>query len=1278
MLMSLLRLRFLFASVSSASLAVALFVASGCSGLDVDNSISPAEPDGAVEEASFAWRIYTQEQRQHQLDALPLNCRKQIEDGGGTDASFNGLDSTHVVIASFAGHGSVDDEALDTFAEWIATDVVSAYREILHKHTDDVEAGLRLLEVNVLSCVISSPAEARAVADALHADVLLWGEVEREPTNTMKFVSIKSGDIDVKKGGSLAIGDGVEPFYLTFHVFLAPTGGEATTIAAESALTSLGGGTVRSDEGAVLTAAVRLALGLNHFNRGFHALASSLIRDPTATALLEAVSRRDKRVFADLIMAMLDVAEGRHQSASRRVAGALAASKRRRDQDYLLLLILSAQIDSSRGRHGKAITQLTVAREVLREVVTQQSAFYFGAFLDLEARKPEDFKAMMTSLAAPIDVMVATETLALGAVAEAEAVLDRSLSVMRERHPTRTQALALKSRLQLARDDVKGALATAREAAVEEERRLGSASQRNAFHVRTSMVVADSLHAAFMRKGDAARAKMVMLASVKQAKVVLGDSSLAIVPLLDRLAEAEALLGERGAALRRRESMIPILVKGLGEDAQQTLLARGNLALSYIEMGMLLCASPKETRCAERQLARAAKLIGDADVNVVDQALTADKLGQLGASLGRLDDALKHYNKGLSLLQERRASVPREYASILSNRAQLYLGELDRPDLAVRDMREVLAIHTTRAERSGSSTDIALATHNLAAAQHSAGRLDEAIATEEAAHLLAEEHNREDRGLLRTITAMLAFLYTEGGRVREAEVLFQDALRQRPSGTERARIENNLANLYLSQGRNGEALAHFRSALKLARRVPTPEIELLIHVHGNVAQTAFLLGQYADALSEARESKRLARKTYGDDHVQVANMDWVIGASLIRTGQAKQAIGPLEEGRGIFRKRGSQGTTVGNLLDELADALEAEGWAKRAIAVRRELIKYYRATPQMQEALTFALWQLGDLLAASGEAEEALAAYRKLLAVPTKGMARPERAAIWRVHARAALADSKIAKGDADAALKLLGAASREAEKHDHFGLVGLVERSAGRVEAGRGRTKSALRHYSKATWGYELDDSDEARGALAFLGIKIGDILLRETRPEEAERSYRASIAVSEGPLTSEAVVSRVIARVALSEILIDRGDFLQGESVADEARRIASKGWSDDTDRTLHLGRSCIALGRARIGLRKPREALAAFSQVVDLAKKHASQVGDLLGVAELYRGNVLLVLGRHSEAERAFQQAAKAQGNGSAPAWVGQAAATRLDELQRRKPQGVGDGRWQTPRR
>lgn len=151
-------------------------------------------------------------------------------------------------------------------------------------------------------------------------------------------------------------------------------------------------------------------------------------------------------------------------------------------------------------------------------------------------------------------------------------------------------------------------------------------------------------------------------------------------------------------------------------------------------------------------------------------AATLDQLGQLHTALGQFDEAEKYYKDALAEKEKSLGRKHRDVAETLNNLADLYYlaGKTEECEPLYRRALEIN-------ERDQLNFEVCRSLNGMALLQNDANNKVEAEKFLQRAIKIHEKAERRDQPYYATVLTNLGILYTNEGRLGEAEVLFDKA-----------------------------------------------------------------------------------------------------------------------------------------------------------------------------------------------------------------------------------------------------------------------------------------------------------------------------------------------------------------------------------------------------------------------------------------------------------------------------------------------------------------------
>jgi len=414
------------------------------------------------------------------------------------------------------------------------------------------------------------------------------------------------------------------------------------------------------------------------------------------------------------------------------------------------------------------------------------------------------------------------------------------------------------------------------------------------------------------------------------------------------------------------------------------------------------------------------------------------------------------------------------------------------------------------------------------------------------------------------------------------------ALRQRRAemAEELNRALLHAASAARSRGRREQGVEFAEEALALAEKTWGAESPL-------AAESARMLsGHYAGAgrpgpaLDSAERAMRLTLRQAGGDlrHPSAIQARLALAAALSASGDPARALGEAEAAVGDARQIFGPGSTVVTYgLPRLVAAFLEVGETARAVEAAAELVEMgARKAEAGSGTLGLHLDLQAQALLAARRSTEALAALER--AVPALERERgPRDPAVLGARRRRALALAQLGRGaEAAAELRWAGASA------------GIAAREGG----------------GAATLA----------GTVARLS---GDA-------EEAARLHRLALTVAPGGPAGERARMRLLVELGLD--LVEVRDHAAAEATLLEALALSSRLQRPGA---VERAESLLGLGRARLGMGRPSEALPALRDA-DAFWARLNPSGRWAGEAALWLGRCQQALGHGAEARRTLARA------------------------------------------
>jgi tetratricopeptide (TPR) repeat protein len=450
---------------------------------------------------------------------------------------------------------------------------------------------------------------------------------------------------------------------------------------------------------------------------------------------------------------------------------------------------------------------------------------------------------------------------------------------------------------------------------------------------------------------------------------------LAAAPPVLEHAEVERLLLEELATRER-------LLEGKERDPQlrPTLAALLRLYREWRE------GEAKGALVAQRLLA-----LGEAaGVSELERAEDEDEAALFHCSLGRLDEALEHVEKGVAM---RVSQLGAEHPAVargldmLSRGADAQLQPLGALQLLQRSLAILL-------KRLGPASLAVADSHAaIGSASMALGRYAEAI-----------EHHRKSLAIrleqLGPEHVGVAANHADLARVLLCESQYAEALqhlekslairlkRLGPDDVAVAEAHCEIGKCLTGEGHYAEALQHFEESLAICLKQLGPEHLSVGDIYVGIARVLALEGRFAEAIQHYEKNLAIQLKRRGPDCDAVAIMYHSIGSALCEQSRFAEGMQLYEKSLAIALKvMGPEHHEVAKLYSDMAVVLEEEGRGAEAL---QYLQKSVAATlkhlgPEHPDVAT-AYCNMASVLEKQGLNDEAMQLYEKALAVMLKSL----------------------------------------------------------------------------------------------------------------------------------------------------------------------------------------------------------------------------------------------------------------------------------------------------
>ena len=416
---------------------------------------------------------------------------------------------------------------------------------------------------------------------------------------------------------------------------------------------------------------------------------------------------------------------------------------------------------------------------------------------------------------------------------------------------------------------------------------------------------------------------------------------------------AESALSVSEAALSRSEDVMVLLLEMF--DAADPMTAGADTAVS------------------REILRRGLQRVDELDEQPLLQAEMVHALGRIHYSMGRYEESLALFERGLGLRVESLGSDHPDVAESLERVAWLRRA---RGDLEAADSLLIRALTIVTEAGGPEHTSLVPVLRGMARVATTRGLLDSAGALHRRVHAIETvAYGPDDPRLAFNLHRLAGNLRFRGDH-DSALALYREALdvRLRGHGPEHPQVAAAMLHLAdeLHRGDTinyAEAERLYTEALAMQRRLLGEDYPDLVHGLGGLASIANKRGRYAEADAYLRESVDLRLRTLGPDNAVVANAYRAYGDQRARVGDWEGAIQQYRAALPILVRHLGDGPDVAGVHHAGAKALIELGQPDSAVYHASEAVRIYSATVGPEN------WRVADCLATSGRAHLAARRY---------------------------------------------------------------------------------------------------------------------------------------------------------------------------------------------------------------------------------------------------------------------------------------------------------------
>ncbi len=269
----------------------------------------------------------------------------------------------------------------------------------------------------------------------------------------------------------------------------------------------------------------------------------------------------------------------------------------------------------------------------------------------------------------------------------------------------------------------------------------------------------------------------------------------------------------------------------------------------------------------------------------------------------------------------------------------IILDDQGRYNEAEQRYLHALAIRERRAHLLTNGTELVADTqNNLAGVYQKLGRLQEAEALYHKALAIRESVLGSTHPEVGQTQSNLGNVLKDMGEYAQAETLYQSAIAiaqaREPNSTSLANAYSNLALLYITMGRNAEALPFGEKALALRTQIlPAQHPDIALSMN-NMAFTHLALGAADKALPLLQQALAIRRANFADSHPDIAQTLVNLGRAYAALGRNAEAEAHLREGLKLRESAKSAGL-IAYALEQLAPVLRANKKSKEAATMEK-------------------------------------------------------------------------------------------------------------------------------------------------------------------------------------------------------------------------------------------------------------------------------------------------------------------------------------------------------
>ncbi len=243
-----------------------------------------------------------------------------------------------------------------------------------------------------------------------------------------------------------------------------------------------------------------------------------------------------------------------------------------------------------------------------------------------------------------------------------------------------------------------------------------------------------------------------------------------------------------------------------------------------------------------------------------------------------------------------------------------------------------------------------------------------------------------DNNLLLYSYHMLGILYCDQGKLKEAEEMYQRALKgyEKACGSEHTStldIVNNLGNLYRGQGKLKEAEEMYQRALKGKEKACGSEHTSTLDIVNNLGNLYRGQGKLKEAEEMYQRALKGKEKAWGSEHTSTLDIVNNLGNLYSDQGKLKEAEEMYQRAlKGKEKALGSEHTSTLDIVNNLGNLYSDQGKLKEAEEMYQRALKGKEKALGSEHTSTLDIVNnLGNLYRDQGKLKEAEEMYQRAL-----------------------------------------------------------------------------------------------------------------------------------------------------------------------------------------------------------------------------------------------------------------------------------------------------------